>query len=62
MPSRFYTAMLSISRVVPSLAATRMRKGPSLIEEYGSTTVIFAGDQAKISATGEIIIRLKGVQ
>jgi hypothetical protein len=26
----FYTAMLSISRVLPSFAATRMRRGPSL--------------------------------
>jgi N-methylhydantoinase A len=33
-------------------------EGPALIEEYGSTTVMFAGDRAKISETGEIIITL----
>jgi N-methylhydantoinase A len=32
--------------------------GPALIEEYGSTTVLFAGDHAKIADTGEIIVRV----
>src|SRR3954451_12846050 len=31
-----YTAILSINRVEPSLAATRMRKGPSLREVTGA--------------------------
>lgn len=31
-------------------------QGPALIEEYGSTTVLFAGDSAKIAPTGEIIV------
>ena len=35
--------------------------GPGLIEEYGSTTVLFAGDVATIAATGEIIVKV-GVQ
>jgi N-methylhydantoinase A len=30
--------------------------GPALIEEYGSTTVLFAGDRAKITPTGEIVV------
>jgi N-methylhydantoinase A len=37
-------------------------EGPALVEEYGSTTVMFAGDRAKISPTGEIIIQLGAVQ
>jgi hypothetical protein len=36
--------------------------GPALIEEYGSTTVMFAGDRAKISTTGEIVIQVRAVQ
>jgi N-methylhydantoinase A len=32
--------------------------GPALIEEYGSTTVIFRNDRATISKTGEIIIQV----
>jgi len=32
--------------------------GPALIEEYGSTTVLFAGDHARIAETGEIIVRV----
>jgi N-methylhydantoinase A len=45
-----------------TLSAGMEIEGPALIEEYGSTTVIFAGDRAKIAATGEIIIQLKRVQ
>ncbi|WP_164081700.1 hypothetical protein, partial [Stenotrophomonas maltophilia] len=32
--------------------------GPAVIEEYGSTTLIGAGDVATIGALGEIAIRL----
>ena len=35
--------------------------GPALIEEYGSTTVLFAGDRATVAETGEIVIRLGAV-
>jgi N-methylhydantoinase A len=45
-----------------TLAAGMELQGPALIEEYGSTTVMFAGDRAKISTTGEISIQLKAVQ
>jgi len=37
-------------------------EGPGLIEEYGSTTVMFRGDRAKVSKTGEIIIQLGAAQ
>lgn len=30
--------------------------GPALIEEYGSTTVLFEGDKAAVAPTGEIIV------
>jgi N-methylhydantoinase A len=36
--------------------------GPALIEEYGSTTVMFTGDRARVAETGEIIIQLRVVQ
>jgi N-methylhydantoinase A len=45
-----------------TLAAGAQIEGPALIEEYGSTTVMFADDGARISATGEIIITLGAVQ
>ena len=55
------------SRIARSIRAKRLSagteiEGPALIEEYGSTTVMFAGDRARISATGEIIIQLRAVQ
>ena len=34
--------------------------GPALIEEYGSTTVLFAGDHATIAETGEIVVQVGG--
>lgn len=36
--------------------------GPALIEEYGSTTVLFSGDNARIADTGEIIIQVGALQ
>jgi N-methylhydantoinase A len=45
-----------------SLPAAAEVAGPALIEEYGSTTVLFAGDIAKIAATGEIIIQVGALQ
>lgn len=45
-----------------SLPAAAEIAGPALIEEYGSTTVLFAGDTAKIAATGEIIIQVGALQ
>jgi N-methylhydantoinase A len=34
-------------------------KGPAIIQEYASTTVLFAGDQAEVAPTGELIINSK---
>ena len=33
-------------------------EGPALIQEYASTTVMFAGDRCKVAETGEIVINL----
>jgi len=45
-----------------TLAAGAQIKGPALIEEYGSTTVLFASDHARVSNTGEIIIQVGALQ
>ena len=45
-----------------TLFAAAEIEGSALIEEYGSTTVMFRGDRAKISETGEIIIELGAAQ
>jgi len=45
-----------------TLFAGAVVEGPALIEEYGSTTVMFHGDRATISKTGEIIIQLRAAQ
>ena len=34
--------------------------GPALIEEHGTTTVLFAGDLCTIAASGELVIRVAG--
>ena len=33
--------------------------GPALVSEYGSTTVLFPGDDLTVAATGELIISLR---
>jgi N-methylhydantoinase A len=38
------------------LAAGSVIKGPALVQEYASTTVMFAGDAARVADTGEIVI------
>jgi N-methylhydantoinase A len=35
--------------------------GPALVSEYGSTTVLFPGDDLRVAGTGELIISLRGV-
>jgi N-methylhydantoinase A len=32
--------------------------GPAIIQEYASTTVLFAGDHAEVTPTGELILRI----
>jgi N-methylhydantoinase A len=34
-------------------------KGPALVSEYGSTTVLFPGDDLSVTGTGELIISLR---
>jgi N-methylhydantoinase A len=34
--------------------------GPSVIQEYGSTTILFPGDIATVAATGELVIQVRG--
>ena len=34
-------------------------KGPALVSEYGSTTVLFPGDDLTVASTGELIISLR---
>ncbi len=41
-----------------SLAAGMVIKGPALIQEYGSTTVVFPKDTCTVAATGELILSI----
>lgn len=41
-----------------TLAAGRILPGPALIQEYGSTTVLFPGDVCTVASTGELLIAL----
>jgi N-methylhydantoinase A len=43
-------------RLGPGAAIT----GPALIQEHGTTTVMFPGDRCKVAATGELIIEVEG--
>ena len=42
-----------------SLAAGQVIQGPALIQEYGSTTVVFPQDRCTVAPTGELIIRVQ---
>ena len=35
-------------------------RGPAVIEEYASTTVLFDGDVARVADTGELIVTVRG--
>jgi N-methylhydantoinase A len=35
--------------------------GPAIVQEHGTTTVMFAGDSCTVAATGELIITVGGV-
>jgi N-methylhydantoinase A len=41
-----------------TLAAGAVIQGPALIQEYGSTTVVFPGDRCEVAASGELVIHL----
>lgn len=42
------------------LSADNAIGGPAVIEEYGSTTILFPGDSATVAPTGELLIRVGG--
>ena len=42
-----------------ALAAGASFTGPALVQEYASTTVIFAGDRCTVAGTGELIISVR---
>jgi N-methylhydantoinase A len=39
-----------------ALAAGSRVKGPALIEEHGTTTVLYPGDNCRVAPSGELII------
>jgi N-methylhydantoinase A len=43
-----------------SLAAGTRIAGPAIVQELGTTTVLFAGDQCKVAPSGELIIKVGG--
>ena len=43
-----------------ALAAGASFAGPALVQEYASTTVVFAGDRCTVADTGELIISIGG--
>jgi N-methylhydantoinase A len=45
-----------------SLAAGERIAGPAIIQEYASTTVLFAGDRAEVMPSGELLIHVGEVQ
>ena len=42
------------------LQAGAALEGPAVVEEYASTTVLFAGDTLTVAATGEMIVTVRG--
>jgi N-methylhydantoinase A len=45
-----------------TLAAGMRIAGPALIEEHGTTTVLYAGDRCRVAPSGELIISVGGSQ
>ena len=44
----------------PSLPAAARIAGPALIEEHGTTTVLYPGDACRVAPSGELIVTLGG--
>ena len=42
------------------LGAGAKFSGPALVQEHGTTTVMFAGDECSVASTGELIIKVGG--
>jgi len=45
-----------------ALPAGAKLEGPAIVQEYASTTVLFAGDRAEVAPTGELMVRLGEIQ
>ena len=43
-----------------SLASGEQIEGPAIIQEYASTTALFAEDRAEVTASGELLIHVGG--
>ena len=43
-----------------TLGAGATFSGPAIVQEYGTTTVLFAGDRCTVAPTGELIITVGG--
>jgi N-methylhydantoinase A len=43
-----------------ALAAGSQITGPAIVQELGTTTVLFPGDQCKVAPSGELIIKVGG--
>ena len=46
----------------PSLGAGVKIAGPALIEEHGTTTVLYQGDVCRVAPSGELIIAVRGAK
>jgi len=44
----------------PALAAGARIDGPAIVQEHGTTTVLFAGDRCSVAPSGELIIEVGG--
>jgi N-methylhydantoinase A len=44
----------------PDLPAGARIDGPAIVQEHGTTTVLFAGDRLEVAATGELIVKVGG--
>jgi len=46
----------------PTLGAGASISGPAIVQEHGTTTVLFAGDTCKVVPSGELLIEVGGVK
>jgi N-methylhydantoinase A len=46
----------------PALAGRTTIKGPAIVQEHGTTTVLFAGDTCRVMPSGEMVIDAGGVK
>ncbi|MGH7087404.1 MAG: hydantoinase/oxoprolinase family protein, partial [Stellaceae bacterium] len=46
----------------PALPAGAAIAGPAIVQEHGTTTVLFAGDRCQVADTGELIVEVGGAE